>query len=42
MSTSSPLDVREQAATSLVARLRFYFDPFDGRYEDLREGHLTV
>jgi SulP family sulfate permease len=33
----------EQAdTTSLLARLKYYLNPFDGRYEDLRKGNLAA
>ncbi|MEB3196360.1 MAG: SulP family inorganic anion transporter [Candidatus Sericytochromatia bacterium] len=35
-------DLRVQAETSLFARLRFYLNPFDARYEDLTRGSLWL
>lgn len=40
MSTAENL--REQAETSLWARLRYYMNPFDGRYEDLAKGSVAL
>lgn len=32
----------QAAETSLAARLRFFMNPFDGRYEDLRRGSMPL
>ncbi|MEB3221601.1 MAG: SulP family inorganic anion transporter [Candidatus Sericytochromatia bacterium] len=40
MTTAS--DLREEAETSLSARLRYYMTPLDGRYEDLHRGSLWL
>lgn len=34
--------LREQAETSLLACLKLYMWPFDGRYEDLPRGHVAA
>jgi hypothetical protein len=34
--------IREQAETSLWARIRYYCNPFDGRYEDLTRGSVAL
>lgn len=38
----SPQDLRAQADGSLWARLAFFMTPVDGRFEDLRNGPLTL
>ncbi|MEB3284366.1 MAG: SulP family inorganic anion transporter, partial [Candidatus Sericytochromatia bacterium] len=35
-------NLRAQAETSFRARLRFFMNPFDGRYEDLTRGSLAL
>lgn len=34
--------MRERAESSLLARLAFFMNPFDGRYEDLRQGNVWL
>lgn len=41
-STHPGSDLQQQAETSLVARLKFYMWPFDGRYEDLTRGNWQL
>lgn len=41
-SNPQALAMREQADQSLLARLKFYMWPFDGRYEDLPKGNLGL
>jgi MFS superfamily sulfate permease-like transporter len=35
-------DLRSQAETSLAARLQYYMTPWDGRYEDLKQGSVAL
>lgn len=42
MSTTTTNGMRERADANLVDRLKFYLNPFDGRYEDLQQGNFWL